>query len=317
MLLFLLACNGPDKSGFGTTDDSTRPDDSTPPDDSTAPDDSATNDDSATDDSATDDSATDDSATTPGVIAPATDGTFAVPFDVLVTGSGAPVLDAAAIEHDVGPVTLFGTKQQSVVWTDQEWAGTTLLFTLSITPDGQALNVTYFYCYDGTLGYVYVLGYSQPLAGAYTTGKCPQKDTPLDVAVTLPALTALPEPVAKAITIKGAELTLLDGAGTAELGGNSYDFTPFATVDCTDCGTPGWYELHVLLHRAGEACYGVLYLFPDEPSVAQIAWTLCLPSLTQPDGKKGAYYDVTWSGTFPPDVAPVAPPYPWHPPPGR
>src|SRR6185436_10470608 len=200
-------------------------------------------------------------------------------------------VDAVAIEHDVGPVTLFGTKQESVVYTEQAYAGTTLLFTLSITPDGQAMNVTYFYCYGGTLGYVYVVGYGQPLAGAYTTGKCPQKDTLWDVGVSLPALTALPEPVAKEIAIVGDELSLEAGAGTAELGGHSYDFTPFATVDCADCGTPGWYELHVLLHRAGEACYGVLYLFPDEPTRAQIAWTLCLPSLTQPAGKTGVNYD--------------------------
>jgi hypothetical protein len=306
MLVFLLGCNGPDESGFATTDDSTSADDSTPPDDSTAPDDSATNDDSSS-----------DSATTPGVIAPATDGSFSVPFDVLVTGSGTPVVDAVSIEHDVGPVTLFGTTQSSVVWTEQEFAGTTLLFTLSIAPDGQAINVTYFYCYGGTLGYVYIVGYGQPLAGAYTTGKCPQTSKPLDVAVRLPALTALPEPVAKGISIDGDELSLEGGAGTAELGGHTYDFTPFATVDCSKCATPGWYELHVLLHRAGEACYGVLYLFPDDPTRAQIAWTLCVPSLTQPDGKKGVDYDVTWSGSFPPDIAPVAPPYPWHPPPGR
>jgi hypothetical protein len=312
MLLFLLACNGSDEPGFATTDDSTKPDDSIAPDDSTVPDDSATN-----DDSTKDDSATDDSATTPGVIAPATDGSFTVPFDVLVTGSGAPVLDTVGIEHDVGPVTLFGTKQSSVVWTEQEFAGTTLLFALSITPDGQAMNVTYFYCYSGTLGYVYVLGYSQPLAGAYTTGKCPQKNTPMDAGVTLPALTALPEPVAKGIAISGAKLSLEDGAGRAQLGGATYDFTPFATVDCSTCGTPGWYELHVLLHRAGEACYGVLYLFPDDPTQAQIAWTLCLPSLAQPDGTKGVSYDVTWTGSFPSDIAPVGPPYPWHPPPGR
>src|SRR5436190_13238836 len=111
MLVLLLACNGPDDTNFGTSDDSTT-DDSTPPDDSPAPDDSATS----------DDSSADDSATTPGVIAPATDGSFNVPFDVLVTGSGKPVLDAVAIEHDVGPVTLLGTKQESVLWTEQAYA---------------------------------------------------------------------------------------------------------------------------------------------------------------------------------------------------
>src|SRR6185436_20822326 len=99
-------------------------------------------------------------------------------------------VDAVAIEHDVGPVTLFGTKQESVVYTEQAYAGTTLLYTLSITPDGQAMNVTYFYCYSGTLGYVYVVGYSQPLAGATATGKCPQTSKPLVVDVSLPALTA-------------------------------------------------------------------------------------------------------------------------------
>src|SRR6185369_13416874 len=111
---------------------------------------------------------------TPGVVAPATDGSFSVPFDVLITGTASPVVDAVSIEHDVGPVTLFGTKQESVVYTEQAYAGITLLFTLSITPDGQAMNVTYVYCDSGSrLYYAYVVGYGQPLDGAYVTGKCP------------------------------------------------------------------------------------------------------------------------------------------------
>jgi hypothetical protein len=273
-------------------------------------------DDSAADDSATDDSATDDSAT-PGVIAAPTDGTLRVPFDASISGSATPVLDQASIVHDVGPITVFGEEQPSVVWTDQLWTGITLYFTLSIPDDGHAMNVTYFYCHGEGLGYVYALGFGEPLAGAYASGKCPRVDLPVDAEVSLPALLALPEPVATEIAIEGEALTLEGGAGTAELGGATYNFTPFGTVDCSGCASPGWYELHVLLHRAEEACYGVLYLFPNEPTLAQIAWTICVPSLTQPDGKTGVNYDVTWSGSFPSSFAPVAPPHPWHPPPGR
>jgi hypothetical protein len=306
MLGFLFACTEPDPlpggggDDGGTTDDSAA-DDSAPPDDSAPADDSAPPDDSAT----------------PGVIAAPTDGTLRVPFDASIVGTAAPLLDQASIVHDVGPITVFGEEQQSVVWTDQLWTGITLYFTLSIPDDGHAMNVTYFYCHGESLGYVYALGFGEPLAGAYASGKCPRVDTAVDAEVHLPALRALPDAVATDIAIDGHGITLQDGAGTLEVEGTSFDFTPFATVDCSGCGTPGWYELHVVMTGAGDACYGVVYLFPETPDVVQLSWTVCVPSLTKPGEPEGVSYTASWSGAFPSSFAPVAPPHPWHPPPGR
>jgi hypothetical protein len=311
MLALLLACTASDPPLGGGSDDSAAPDDSAPPDDSTPAD-------SAPDDSAPphDSTPTDDSAT-PGVIAPATDGTLRVPFDVAISGAAAPLLDTAAIAHAVGPITVFGESQRSLVWIDQAWSGITLYFTLSIPDDGHAMNVTYFYCYGDDLGYVYALGFGEPLAGATATGKCPRAETPIDAKVSLPALTALPEPVATDIDVDGDAISIHDGRGTLELGGATYDVTTFGTVDCSDCGAPGWYELHSVLVGAGDACYGVLYLFPDTPDTVQLGWTICVPSLTQPDAPHGVFYDAKWSGSFPSSFAPVAAPSPWHAPPGR
>ena len=204
------------------------------------------------------------------------------------------------------------------MWTEQEYAGTTLLFTLSITPDGQAMNVTYFYCNGGTL----CVRLRARLRAAARRGIRHRQVSAEGHAVGRGRAPSGAHGVAGAGREGDYDRRRRAHARRAaparrSSAEHSYDFTPFATVDCSACASPGWYELHVLLHRAGEACYGVLYLFPDEPTRAQIAWTLCLPSLTQPDGKKGVNYDVTWSGSFPPDIAPVAPPYPWHPPPGR
>jgi hypothetical protein len=85
--------------------------------------------------------------------------------------------------------------------------------------------------------------------------------------------------------IRGPSIQL-DGAspGVIVLDGVSMDLLVFATVDCTDCGNPGWSELHSLIwdQAAATLSFSIIYLLEDDFTDVQLAYSLALPELTDP-----------------------------------
>jgi hypothetical protein len=45
---------------------------------------------------------------------------------------------------------------------------------------------------------------------------------------------------------------------------------------------------------SASACFGIVYLFPEDPSYAQLSYGICLPGLETPSGE----YELSWSGSL-------------------
>ena len=61
-------------------------------------------------------------------------------------------------------------------------------------------------------------------------------------------------------------------AGSADIGaGRSAVVLPFHTVDCRECGSPGWYELHALVADPGAQWAAFVVYYLDDPGVCPAA----------------------------------------------
>jgi hypothetical protein len=227
---------------------------------------------------------------------PATQGTLSAPFQVAITGDGTDRLGAISIVENAGDLQFNGNKHVGFVYYSHDWtsANYTLYDFVTLADDGSDLAVTYLYCQDSGLPYAYSESLLNPMALESTTGTCASLSQTTDVSVTLPALQVTPQPFNTGIAISGADLSLGSAGGTVALGADSYSVVPFNTVDCTSCPGGPWYEIHSMLMRADTGCFAILYLFPDDPTYVEIEYTICLPSLTQPE----ATYYYPWTGTL-------------------
>jgi hypothetical protein len=222
-----------------------------------------------------------------------TSGNLANTFTVDVSASGEDRLDALSLTSSVGTLSLLGEGHGAVAYGDQDWAsaGYHLYDVLSVAQSGDSLALTYVYVEGSAVPYVYTEGYGVPVDWEYASGTAQGRSVPADAEVTLPALRALPPPMSTGIRVTGSDLTLDDTGGTMTLGGVTRSVHPMALVDCSDCPDGPWYEVHVVL-AGSDACFGILYLYPDDPSWVDLEYGLCLPTLERLDGA----LDASWTG---------------------
>ena len=229
---------------------------------------------------------------------PATHALIDTAFQVDLAATGQQRLNSIDVVQNVGNMTLSGANHRGIAYLSHEWtsAGYTLFDFISVAEDGTDLAVTYLYCQGADLGYAYTESFLHPLDWEVTTGTCDAVMQSATVQADLPALTVRPTPIDTGITIAGTAITLNAGAGSVELAGKTWDLTPFNTVDCTDCPDGPWYELHCMLERDSEGCFGIVYLFPDQLDSVMLTGVVCLPSLETPSQS----YNATWTGAVPP-----------------
>jgi hypothetical protein len=234
--------------------------------------------------------------TEPDAVASATNGSFSAAFLVDASGKGEARLGAVEVAGNVASLELSGVPHRGFAYQHHDWQSTgyVLFDLLTVAEDGSNLAVTYLYAQGGGLPYAYTESFEHPMDWEYASGDVSWQEATTDVEVDVPALRALPEPTQTGIEIVGDELWLEGTEGGIVLDGASYELLPFATVDCTECPGGPWYELHALLVADGGACFGIVYLFPDEPSYAQLSYGICLPDLTTPEGS----FEVSWSGSL-------------------
>jgi hypothetical protein len=248
-------------------------------------------------DRTTDDGGTPDDVLAPGDDGPLvgpTSGQLAVDFQADVTGHGTTRLGDVTVATNVVDYTLVGAAHVGVAYQHHVWAGYTLYDVVSIAADGSDLAVTYLYCQGTGLPYAYTESYTLAMDYEAASGTCSGNETAATVDVALPALAALPTAFDTGITISGTDLDLGASGGQVDLAGATWDVIPFNTVDCTTCPGGPWLEIHSVLVRPAEACFGIFYLYPDTPGTVQLSYTLCMPSLDRPDG----VYTADWSGTL-------------------
>jgi hypothetical protein len=239
---------------------------------------------------------------------PATEGSYPALFDLSAAGAGESRLDELLVSDNIASLTLVGAPHRGFAYTSHEWtaAGYTLFDVISIAEDGSDFAVTYLYCSGTELLYAYTESFLHPMDWETTTGSCDylmeSRDTPVD----LPALNTVPTAIDTGVSIQGTGIDLGPLGGSIEVDGALWELIPFNTVDCTDCPDGPWYEVHSMLRKANEGCFGILYLYPDAPNQVELGYAICLPSLDQPY----QMYDATWSGAVPAQLMTM----PWRPP---
>ena len=119
------------------------------------------------------------------------------------------------------------------------------------------------------------------------------------VSVSFPALNAAPSVDKDSFGVKvdgGTSLNITDGEGWVynNLDGRYYNIIVFSTVDCSDCGNGGWYELHSFISNSEQekACFGIFYLEFESKNSVLLEYSLCVPDLSKPDYT----YTASWSG---------------------
>jgi hypothetical protein len=228
------------------------------------------------------------------VVAPETEGTLANTFTLDAEGAGERRLDGVTLLDSAGTLTLSGRDHLAVAYQDHDWqsAGYHLYDVLSVAEDGSNLAITYLYCQGEDMPYAYTESFSHPMDWEVSEGVCTGRAQASDATVSLPALRALPPAFDPGVRIDGDDVSWDGERGQVTLGGVERALHPFNTVDCTDCPGGPWLEVHAML-VGDDACFGILYLFPEEPSYVQVSYTMCLPTLARPEGTLSA----DWTGT--------------------
>jgi hypothetical protein len=229
-----------------------------------------------------------------GPLVPATHGSLPVSFEVDVTGAGSARLGQVTVDANAVAYTLRGVPHVGVAYHYHKWLGYTLHDIVSIATDGSNLAVTYLYCQGSDLPYAYTESFVDAMDWEPMTGTCAGTVKDWAFETNLPALAVAPTAIDTGMSITGTDIQLDASGGHLDLAGVTWDLVPFNTVDCSTCPGGPWYELHVVLMRPGEACFTILYLYPDDPGQVRLALALCLPSLATPD----AVYAAAWSGTL-------------------
>jgi hypothetical protein len=127
--------------------------------------------------------------------------------------------------------------------------------------------------YEGTDG--------TPMTWVDTVGTCVTDGTLSEPHVQFSAVSMLYPSLATGYTVSGPDIDIPSGTpGAATLGSSQYVVLPFETVDCSECGSPGWYELHAILWDSTmrEASFGIFYL-SEGASEVLLAYALTLPTL--------------------------------------
>jgi hypothetical protein len=229
--------------------------------------------------------------------AAATDGTVSLAnSDFSIEGSGAVngVVGAFSLAHGAGTIELDKRSVPIAVYHRQMFDDPTYDLRLyqALAVERDRIWILWFYCTVSSNlldGIYYEATDGTAVTFEYGSGTCQDLGMTSTVAVQFPAIDLAPPPLLDGYRIDGAAVKL-DGAqpGTVTLGGAPLTVYAFNTVDCrTDCGTPGWFELHALLwdEASHRLCFGIFYLRNDDPDHVQLAWSLTLPSLVDPAGR--------------------------------
>ncbi len=232
----------------------------------------------------------------PDVVAPATERSFTAEFAVDASGQGMDRLGSVQVAANQVSLELSGVAHRGLAYQHHDWQSTgyVLFDLLTVAEDGSNLAVTYLYAQDDDLPYAYTESFQHPMDWEEASGSASWQQTETVVQASVPALRALPEPTVTGIEIQSDELWLDGAEGGIVADGTEYRLLPFASVDCTECPGGPWLELHGLMVATGEACFGIVYLFPDEPDFAQLSYGICLPGLDTPGGE----FEVSWSGSL-------------------
>jgi len=214
---------------------------------------------------------------------PASLGDLSLPFGIHVTGTGSSRVDAISVLNAGGQFQILDHTTDVAVYHRVEWPdiGRELYQTIAVASD--RLYVLWFYCSGSALEELWVEGTDGTrLAWEPATGSCTYTPEPSTRLLELPAVDMEWPEDRSGFLLDGAELQLDGtGPGRATIEGVEMTLLPFERVNCTSCPPSGWYELHALLwdEPAQRLCFGIFYLWPDDPGTIDFDYGFCLPDL--------------------------------------
>ena len=214
------------------------------------------------------------------IVLPATTESYTLSFGAVIEGAAMGwteargLVGAVSIDGGTGTVEIDGQVHRVALDQIHPWPAhrMTLYQGLVTLPD--RLYLMWFYCADDRLFTVYTEGTDgTPLTYQAATGTCAEAP-PAPVTVDLPALDMPLPPLEGDFAIDGDDASV-DGAapGWVVAGGRQMAVYGFQRVDCADCGSPGWQELHGLFwDEPAQALHiGSLYLHPGG-GVQLVTW---------------------------------------------
>lgn len=255
-------------------------------------------------------------------IAPATDRTFTVRgVSVDVDGQGSSKVDGVTLARDSGSARFLGANYRTVAYVAQpSWGGYDLFDALAVREDGGDIALLYLYCSPAGspsegLSSIYYEAFETPMRDEQASGSCAFSLSDASVRASFPAITTVPS-AGKVTSFALTGDATLDSSGVGSLQGRdgvTRTFTPFQIVDCTDCPGGPWYELHSIFDsRPDDACFGIVYLFPNDRQRMSLQYSLCFPSMASIDAELRG----SWSGgpaaNAPERVARPRPDLPWR-----
>ncbi|MAQ15684.1 MAG: hypothetical protein CMN30_12930 [Sandaracinus sp.] len=223
-----------------------------------------------------------------GLLVAATRGELTLPFGLAIRGTGTRRFGEITVDDAIGTVTYRGTEERLVVYERTDWPEANQTLFQALMPRDQGWVVLWFYCQEGALTGVY----SESTDGDLLvwnpgTGTCVDTDGETTTPVELDEV-RLPDPLLYEGTIITGPNVELGGAtpGWVELGAQRFVVHPFEHVDCSECAMGGWNELHAMLvdEATGRACFGIFYLYLDDPTRVDLTYSLSLPDLSDPAG---------------------------------
>ena len=217
-------------------------------------------------------------------------GRVQLPFDLTVEGRGESGIGAISFAGSVGLVDV-GAELPALAYimTDWEAYGYTLYHVLA--PANRSLNVMYLYCgniSEDSFDYVWHESYDTAMYYERGRGSCASVERFLEADVEIFDLSAMPRPeeLVTGFAVTGSQVNITGAGGTLTVNDRTMNAYAFEAVDCTaECTADpadGWWELHMAMEEpaSDDHCFGILYLYLNNPTLIQFAYGFCLRSLT-------------------------------------
>lgn len=226
----------------------------------------------------------------------ATHGSIEVSYTLQASGQGSDKIGAVAITDGAGTIEIDGKVRQAFTHEQQAWDIYNLTLYQTIAVDETSWFVLWLYCNDqNQLENIYYEGSDgTPMQYEAASGSCVGTKTASSIAVELPA-TNLDVDLVHGFVASAPGLSVVDSQpGTLTIGGKVNTLLPFEVVDCLDCETNGWYELHSIAadRTTGVATFLIFYFYPNQPTSIYATYAMSLPTLVDPIGS------ITLTGTW-------------------
>jgi len=195
-----------------------------------------------------------------------------------------------------GTFTIAGKSYECLAYEYQNWADYNLVLIdlIGLASDNSGIGVVYLYLNSSNVIYdCYYESFTTAITSNGASGPIQYTEKSESVKYSLPGIANLPSIKSNSIKISGSTIVYSSGTGWAlNQAKTNFTITTFVTVDCTDCGSGGWYELHSFFYDGKSVgCFGIIYLeFPNH-NVVTMVYGMCF-------GGTASYWSESWAATW-------------------